>query len=193
LDASLTSYRQQSTTDSSISIKTAEGDIVTISRHSLQDVRGMVYDQRGRVDGSELAIHGERSHERNESSTEIQVQGDLNDAEMEDIRKVMAALDQAGQEANAGDQTPDALKDLLAGGGLDTIGSLTASFQHTVRTSAEYRALHIATPQETAGPADSPDEQPESRDPVRRFKPLRLRLLEQTRSGQADQNEEPAA
>lgn len=86
------SYRVETKTD--LTVQTAEGDKVTISVEALAQLESASRQGRG----------GQVSYSRSYSSTEInlEVQGSLSDAELEDISELINALSGAGGQGGDG-------------------------------------------------------------------------------------------
>ncbi len=180
---SATAMHASSLTDSTLRIRTAEGDIVTISRHAEMNAQSLTYDSHGNLNGATTSVHGESAQFAASSSTSVTVKGDLNAEEQADIQKLVDALNQAEQGDGGG-----AFGDLIASGELDTIRSFAGKVRHSETRSVQHAALSVAVAEQPSGqsipttPASSSP--PDDAAPhVPRFRSLHHRLLDQLHHG----------
>jgi len=122
---------------SSITMKTAEGDVVTISgftaagSQSLQSAWSKAHEAG--TSFTEAAIQN--------SSLQISVKGDLNEQELQDINSLLDDLQQLSTSFFSGDNA-QAMQQALAIGDMGSVTQLQASFQYNARFSGQYAYQH---------------------------------------------------
>lgn len=122
------SVRSRETTAAKLTVTTAEGDKVTLSFK--QDTQasfsaGAAYGPSGRAAGARAEV-GQRTE------VAVSVEGDISDAELEDITALIGELAQAGQTDNAaaGPKSGQA----TASTSFDTLQSFEYSYRRRVET-----------------------------------------------------------
>ena len=134
--------------ETDVSIVTQEGDYVTISADSEFQLNFSTYDHTGRMKGYTSRLHSETLSLESSQEFSISVDGDLNEQEIKDIRKVLQSLD-------------NIMKDLLSGkpdqgmiraeklGDLGSLSSLDATLQveQSLSVGRTTLAETIASPQ----------------------------------------------
>jgi hypothetical protein len=101
-----------------LTLRTAEGDTVEISL----EAQSLRQSERGSARGADGRVSQKSGTLSNSFSAQVNVTGDLNDAEMEDIQELLQSL--------AGGGAPQAGE-----GDLDTIWAYQYSYQHTRQVS----------------------------------------------------------
>lgn len=122
------SVRSRETTAAKLTVTTAEGDKVTLSFK--QDTRarfsaGAAYGPSGRAVGARAEV-GQRTE------VAVSVEGDISDAELEDITALIGELAQAGQTNNGGGGPPSG--QAKAASSFDTLQSFEYSYRRRVET-----------------------------------------------------------
>lgn len=126
-------YQSSLKTDQNISIKTKEGDIVTISLNSRSNEELYAYDY-----ASGLRKEAGRQYSSSESSSlSISVNGDLNEEEQKEIDEIIKKTDSLMQNLINGDMDAlqDGVQNILKEGG--TIAELKAKLMYQQQTYAE--------------------------------------------------------
>lgn len=121
----------QSETTYELTVRTEEGDLVTISAKAVQSSQATDYSSLYRDrDGVEATTY--RSRQR-ESSFEvsIEVEGNLSQEELADIRKLTGALSKAAKQVNRGDADGALRTALRADNADDSIASFDFAYQHS--------------------------------------------------------------
>lgn len=124
-----------------VTLTTEEGDKVTISLMSKFQAEYMAFDYTGQVKGASAAIQGEKLSALSTNQFQMTVEGDLNEEEQKDIRKIMDDLNGIMNDFLAGD-----LEEVMQNAvGLlddtDTIASLNAVLQYQRQVSTEYQSV----------------------------------------------------
>jgi len=130
------------TKQSSITIKTAEGDVITISSAAAAGV-DLNLDQSRSTDSSSISFTASLLQQ---SSLQISVQGDLNDEELADMKKLLHDLHKVSTTFYAGNMDAS-LKHAMAIGDLGSISELWASFQYTSYAAASYTGTYHPVPE----------------------------------------------
>ena len=122
------SVRSRESTAAKLSVTTAEGDKVTLSFK--QDTRasfsaGAAYGPSGRAGGARAGVT-----QRTEVS--VSVEGDISDAELEDITALIGELTQAGQTDKGGIGQPSG--QARAASSFDTLQSFEFAYRRRVET-----------------------------------------------------------
>lgn len=134
LYVSQTGYQTQQT---SISMKTAEGDVVTISGFA---AAGSQVEQSAWRKAMETGYSFTEAAMQS-TSLQMTVQGDLNAEELQDINNLLGDLQQISSTFFAGDSA-QAMQDALAIGDMGSIQELQASFEYTAFASSQYAYQH---------------------------------------------------
>lgn len=129
-----------------LTIVTAEGDRVTLSRSSSVSGSYSVYDRLGRTDGGVSREHAESLSLEASSEFSISVEGDLSAEELRDIRKAVHDAEKIMKDLSQG-KMDDALKHAQDFQRLDTLSSLDAHVEVS-RSVAVAEAISV---QEGAG------------------------------------------
>ncbi|MCP4117549.1 MAG: hypothetical protein GY737_19565 [Desulfobacteraceae bacterium] len=150
-----TQRRSLSASESSnvdLSLRTREGDVVTINAASFSELNTSSYDQRGKiVNGSSetMAHYSSRTMTlESGSSFTFSVQGDLSDQELDDIENIVGSLDEILAEMGDGDMD-GAVETALGMTGYDTVSEFSAdiSMQRSYTMMSEIsQESYSATP-----------------------------------------------
>lgn len=112
-----------------LTIKTSEGDIVTISTQSFYDFKSLLYDKKGQIYSDAGAITNRISYKemtlKSGESFTFSVAGHLNEEELKDIEKIVKQIDNIIHDMKKGDMG-NAIKKALNMGGYDTISGFSA-------------------------------------------------------------------
>lgn len=127
------SYSAYESLDAGLTIKTREGDLVTLSSNTYSKLDAYMYDSRGvlQTDAGTVSVtrnQREITLESGESFT-FSVTGNLSEEELLDIEAVVKGIDGVIAEMKAGDMD-DALTAALSMGGFDTIEAYSADITH---------------------------------------------------------------
>ena len=141
--ASFRNVEAHQAASSGITIVTKEGDRVTISASSAQDLSYSTYDAKGKVDSKKVSTSATNLSISASNSLNISVEGDLNAQELQDIEQAIKGAGNALGELLAGD-VEGATKDTQELGKLSTIAQLDASFK--VQTQVEVQQGSIQRP-----------------------------------------------
>lgn len=145
-DSSLAGSAYQ-TRQSSITMKTAEGDVITISSTAAAGFN-LNLDQTQVTDSSSISFTATLLKQ---SSLQISVQGDLNDEELADMKKLLQDLHKVSTTFYAGNMDVS-LKHAMAIGDMGSISELQASFQYASYAAASYSGNYHPVPDRlTAG------------------------------------------
>jgi hypothetical protein len=133
--------------ETDLSIVTQEGDYVTISADSEFRLDFTTYDQTGRMKGYISRLHSESLSLDGSQEFSISVDGELNEQEIKDIRKVLQSLDKIIKDLLSGklDQGTTGTEKL---GDLGSLSSIEATLQVEQSISGEKTILAetIASP-----------------------------------------------
>ena len=123
---SVTASRNQSM---DLSLKTREGDVVTINTSSFSALDSYSYNQTGRMTNAGTSSTSKMSYRtmtlETGSSFTFSVKGDLNDGELDDIEKLVASLDKVMGSMVLGDMD-GAVETALGITDYDTVSSFSA-------------------------------------------------------------------
>lgn len=139
-----------------LSLKTREGDVVTINAASFSELSASSYDQRGKiVNGSSGALSSYSSRTmtlESGSAFTFSVKGDLSDQELDDIQKMVGSLDEILGEMGDGDME-GAVETALGMTGYDTVSQFSADIsmkRSYTMVSEVSQESHGAPPASTA-------------------------------------------
>lgn len=164
------SVQASQATSADFNIVTKEGDKVTISGASRYDLSYSTYTASGRLNDQSVDVKGESFSLSASRELSIQVEGDLSEEELRDIRKLIKGSAEILGDFMRGD-VDEAFEDTLKLGKLDSLASFEAeltisrsvsvaqvSAQSSVRpasdTTSEVQSGDALTPQEQV-PAES--------------------------------------
>ncbi len=112
-----------------LSLKTKEGDIVTINAASFSELNASSYDQSGKIVNGSSEIQSHYSSRtmtlESGSSFTFSVKGDLSEEELDDIEKMVGSLDEILEEMGDGDME-GAVETALGMTGYDTVSEFSA-------------------------------------------------------------------
>ncbi len=169
-DAQFSSYvRKQSLSaqeslNAGLTIKTKEGDLVTLTSNSYAQLDAFQYNNRGVLETDTGKAMVSQNHREITLTTgesfSFSVVGDLSEAELEDIEAIVKGIDEIISEMAEGDMD-DAVATALSMGGYDTVSMYSAdityekSYQMMSETSATTAALEPeAKPEPLPEPAN---------------------------------------
>jgi hypothetical protein len=153
----LNSYERM---DAGLTIKTREGDIVTLSASRFSELTAREYSSQGEMTSRDGQVSA-RTHQRQiELSTgeafSFSVQGDLNEQELADIEKIVSGIDKIIYEMAEGDMD-DAVALALSMDHYDSVAmyeadiSMARSYASYTETSAAARAPSLPGPGKNDG------------------------------------------
>ena len=132
----ISSYRSM---DAGLTIKTREGDIVTLSTSQFSSLNAHEYNSQGRMetqDGQVTANYSERSIELASGQTfSFSVEGDLNEQELADIESIVSGIDGIVYQMAEGDMD-EAVALALSMGSYDSVSMYEADITVTRGYSA---------------------------------------------------------
>jgi hypothetical protein len=140
-----------------ISLVTADGDKVTISRASSVQVGVGSYNYRGQLNDNTVSLQGSTLHASAESSFSLSVEGSLSQDELNDIKKLVSKIEHFGANLLSQPANERFLQTLALGNDLDSI----ASFEATVSAMQQITVAQEVQ-QEAVSSADSPPSQPQA-------------------------------
>ena len=183
--SALTRLSTDARTSADITIRTAEGDKVTLSTSTASQAAYFTYDAQGRLPGQHIDIHAEALRVASSSRTSIIVEGDLNDAELADIQRLMDNLQGMVHNFLAGDIDATVLQ-ALDTGDLDALAGFDASFAYTRHIAVEQRYTTQQIVRQT--PIIEPEAAPVSPAPItgQGIQHLINRMLKAIRESRAD-------
>ncbi len=128
------SYSAYESLDAGLTIKTREGDLVTLSSNTYSKLDAYMYNSRGVMQTNAGTVstalnQREITLESGESFT-FSVSGNLSEEELLDIEAVVKGIDQIIAEMAAGDMD-EAFAAALSMGGYNTIAAYSADITHT--------------------------------------------------------------
>ncbi len=168
-DAQFSSYvRQQAVTtkeslSAGLTIKTREGDLVTLTSDSYSQLDAYSYNSKGIVQTEDgTAVMKQNYREVTLSSGDnfsFSVVGDLSEAELEDIESIINGIDEIIGEMTEGDMD-EAVATAMSMGGYDTVSEYSAdityerSFAAATRTQTQSQNQEQVAPPEDASIAE---------------------------------------
>lgn len=182
-DAQFSSYvRKQSlnayeSLDAGLTIKTKEGDLVTLTSNTFSEFDAFSYDSKGVIQtesGKAVATQNQREITLTSGeSFSFSVVGNLSESELEDIEAIVAGIDEVMSQMVEGDMD-DAVAAALSMGGYDSVSMYSAdiSYQKSYSMTSEIQAETIRTmpepgtlPKEEALLSSVNNPYPENRSP----------------------------
>ena len=155
-DAQFSSYiRQQSLTaqesmNAGLTIKTREGDIVTLTSNSYAQLDAYSYNSKGIIETDQGTAVVKQNHREitltSGDSFSFSVVGDLNEDELKDIEAIVKDIDEIIAQMAKGDMD-DAVAKAMTMGGYDTVSAYSAdityekSYARTTQTQAQTQTL----------------------------------------------------
>ncbi len=165
-DSQFSSYvRKQSLSayeslDAGLTIKTKEGDLVTLTSNSYAQMDSFMYDSKGvlKTEAGTIAVT-QNIREITLSTGEnfaFSVSGDLNEEELADIEAIVKGIDGIISEVAQGDMD-DAVAKALSMGGYDTVSMYSAdiTYQKSYAMNTEVQAQTAAVIPEVASERSS--------------------------------------
>ncbi len=139
------SYSAYESLDAGLTIKTREGDLVTLSSSTFSKLDAFFYNSKGvlQTDAGKISVtqnQREITLASGESFT-FTVAGDLNEQELLDIEAIVKGIDEVISEMTQGDME-DAVAAALAMGGYDSIAGYSAdiTYQKSYAMTSEVQA-----------------------------------------------------
>jgi archaellum component FlaC len=130
----------QSQTQTGLSIVTAEGDRVTLSTNASYQGTGVKYNARGVAEGQAISLRSNALEGEISSQKQITIEGDLNEQEIEDIKKLVNQVNGLRQDVITGD-----VKAILANGqqlgATGSIASVALNIQHSESVTTQQASL----------------------------------------------------
>jgi hypothetical protein len=136
LESSLTRLNARANAD--ISLITADGDKVTLSGSSALRVTHTAYDYLGRLQDQAVVAHGGKFQISTNSEFTVAVQGELDQEELADIKKLFDAIQTTAADVFSGqsDKFPVSFAEL----DLDSIASFEAALSYSREASVEQKS-----------------------------------------------------
>jgi len=126
----------QTQTQTGLSIVTAEGDKVTLSTNAAFQGTGVKYNARGVSEGQALTLRSNSLEGSFSSEKQITVEGDLNEQEIQDIKKIVNLVNGLREDVATGD-----LNTILANGqqiqATGSIASVDLKIKHSESLSVQ--------------------------------------------------------
>lgn len=131
--------------DAGLTIKTREGDIVTLSTSRFSEMNANEYNSQGRIDTGNGSMSASRQTRELTLTTgelfSFSVQGDLNEQELADIESIIKGVDGIIGEMAEGDMD-DAVAKAMAMGSYDSVSmyeaDITVQRSYAVRSETRY-------------------------------------------------------
>ncbi len=137
---SLSKVEVNTQTHTGLSIVTAEGDKVTLSTSASFQGIGVTYNARGVAEGQAISLRSNALEGAFLSQKHITIEGDLNEQEIQDIKKIVNQVNGLRQDVVSGDLNP-----ILANGqqiaATGSISSVDLHIQHSESISVEQTSL----------------------------------------------------
>ncbi len=175
-DAQFSSYiRKQSfsayeSLDAGLTIKTKDGDLVTLTSNSFSELDAFMYNSKGVLQtesGKAVVTQNYREITLNSGdSFTFSVVGDLSEEELEDIEAIVKGIDEIISEMAEGDMD-EAVDKALSMGGYDTVAMYAAdlTYQKSYAVASEVQAQTIETKPELEILPEEESPIPETRKP----------------------------
>ena len=149
------SFRSHESFATGLVLQTKEGDQVTLSSSSFSQMNALTYDSKGVVQTeSEISVVSQSQREITLASGEsfsFTVEGELDEAELEDIEAIVKGLDGVMSEMSQGD-TSGALNKVMEMGSFNSVSSFAADItyqrSYEIRTEVTSTAFSTAPVQE---------------------------------------------
>jgi len=137
-----------------LTIKTREGDMVTINSNSFSKAESFLYNQQGILQSEDGFIRTSINYKevtlKSGESFTFSVKGDLNEQEIEDIAQIIKDIDEIISEMAQGDMK-DAVSKALLMGGYESVAAYSADL--TYSRSYEMASYQSASQSYEATPA----------------------------------------
>ncbi|MDT7041022.1 hypothetical protein [Candidatus Nitronereus thalassa] len=152
----------QSQTQTGLSIVTAEGDRVTLSTNASFQGTGVKYNARGIAEGQAISLRSNVLEGQTTSQKQITIEGDLNEQEIEDIKKIVNQVNGLRQDVISGD-----LNAVLANGQkfstTESIASVELNIQYAERVSIQQTSLRQRSQSQPSSSSQVTSDSPSSR------------------------------
>ena len=145
-----------------ITLVTKEGDKVTLAFDSSFEAAYATYDRQARMNGAQTESRGQLSSVHVTREITLSVEGDLNEEEKKEIKKVVGEIFEMMKNFLSdpgGDPTVSAVKDIE----LDTLANVEAQFEVS-RSILEVNHMSAEYVRNSLIPAGEPDREPGSMD-----------------------------
>ncbi len=146
-----------------INILTAEGDRVTLSASSLEELSYTSYNRTGLLNGVKASTNIEGLLFSKESMVELTIQGDLNEEELSDITKALKRIEGLIHGFIRG-EGESAFADM--GSKMDSLQVIDLSYTYTQSISIEGSSKDIYAPSNGTGSGDVDKKELKGRDRV---------------------------
>ncbi|MDA0739808.1 MAG: hypothetical protein O2999_13435 [Nitrospirae bacterium] len=134
-------------TQTGLTILTAEGDKVTLSTNAAFQGTGVKYNARGVAEGQALTLRSNSLEGSFISEKQITIEGDLNEQEIQDIKKIVNQVNGLREDVASGD-----LNTILANGeqikASGSIASVDLKIKHSESVSAQQAFIQQKTKNE---------------------------------------------
>ncbi len=175
------SLKARESLDAGLTIKTREGDLVTLNSSSFAELDAYRYNSKGVAQTQDGTVMTRQNHREVTLSAgdsfSFTVIGDLNEQELEDIEAIVKDIDEIIEEMAQGDMD-EAIELALGMGGYDTVSGYSAdiSYEKTVSRATRVQAQTAATVAPPEPPPELPAQQPvpavETERPIPEFEPF---------------------
>jgi len=166
-----------------LTIKTREGDIVTLSSNSFSQLDAFEYNSRGEIQ-TDSANARASQHTREITLTtgeqfSFSVQGDLNEQELADIEAIVKGVDSIAAEVAEGDMD-EAFEKAMSMGNYSSVSMYSAEISHqqSYSVSEETRSTSQGDLSGSAPGLVTDGENPQRSLPVNRFVEEMVQLIE---------------
>lgn len=145
--SALTRARAEQRTSAELSIVTNEGDRVTLTANAGSLSTYARYDSRGRLENSETTRSGEFRGSASQNQFQVTVEGDLNEAELADIRRILEVQGELFSGFLSG-EISDEVSEVLDLDELGTIAKVDASLDIAQRVDVFQRIEAVGSGKE---------------------------------------------
>jgi hypothetical protein len=182
-DAQFSSYvREQSVSageslNAGLTIKTKEGDVVTLTSGSYSQFDAYSYNSKGIVQTKQGTAVAEKNYREvtltSGDTFSFSVAGDLNDKELEDIEAIVKGIDEVISEMTAGDMD-QAVATAMTMGGYDTVSAYSAdiTYEKSFASQTRIEAQTQKEPDQTTEPSSENTAIPKAENPIPALEPF---------------------
>jgi hypothetical protein len=150
-----TTLQASSSTTANLTVLTADGDRITISRKSDTQVAYSNYNALGQTDGQAVSYREQSLGFDRQSQFQLSVEGDLSQQERADLDRLVKKIDRVIKDFLKGD-TEGAIAKALQINKLGSLSSVDLSVEHTESLTVARQQTVQASDSEASNPADDP-------------------------------------
>jgi hypothetical protein len=163
-----TTLHASSSTTANLTVLTAEGDKITISRRTDAQVAYSNYNALGQTDGQAVSYREQSLEFDRQGEFQLSVEGDLSQQERADLNKLVKKIDRVIRDFLKGD-TKGAISKTLQINKLGSLSSVDLSVEHTETLTVARQQTVQASDSEASNPADDPAAPTSAADLIRQI------------------------